>query len=168
MKQGGFQNKQRKPLKRSALKARVGLRRSKVPLKRTRLRVVGTSPTAQLKREIQRLVREIVIARDGGCILRNIRHCDPDAVLQADHLITRSNSATYADTRLIVCLCKPCHGGYKKWHKEKYDVLVKTVISKERVKLWDDSSALQHIPKRVGAYDWKLAIVALEQELENL
>ena len=155
-------------MKKSYLQRKTPLARSKVPLKRSRLRVIGTSPTAQLKREIQRLVREIVIKRDGGCILRYIRHCDPDAVLQADHLITRSNSATYADTRLIVCLCKPCHGGYKKWHKEKYDALVKTVIPKERVKLWDDSLALQHIPKRTYANDWKLAIVALEQELKEI
>ncbi len=162
MKRTGFQQKPRKPLKRTPLQG------SKKPMKRSKLRVAGTSTTAQLKREIQRLVREIVIVRDGGCILRNIRHCDPDAVLQADHLITRSNSATYADTRLIVCLCKPCHGGWKKWHKEDYDALVRTIISKQRVKLWDDSLALQYIPKRVGAHDWKLAIVALKQELNEM
>jgi hypothetical protein len=34
---------------------------------------------------------------------------------QADHLTTRANSATYADTRLIVCACKGAHG-WKKWH----------------------------------------------------
>jgi hypothetical protein len=49
------------------------------------------------------------------CILRNIRHCGGEpgftfledgvigkVVLQADHLITRANSATYADSRLVV------------------------------------------------------------------
>jgi len=30
-------------------------------------------------------------------------------VLLADHLITRANSATFADSRLVVCVCKSCH-----------------------------------------------------------
>lgn len=37
-----------------------------------RIRVAGISDTAVLKKEIQRLVREIVIKRDGGCIFRNV------------------------------------------------------------------------------------------------
>ena len=66
-------------------------------------------------------MREIVIKRDGGCILRDIQgvsQCngyrkDGKLILQADHLITRANSATYADTRLIVCVCKGHHGWKK-------------------------------------------------------
>ena len=41
-------------------------------MKRIKLKLVGHSTTAQLKQEIQRLVREIVMIRDGGCILRII------------------------------------------------------------------------------------------------
>jgi hypothetical protein len=103
------------------------------PLKRitplrshTRLRVAGKSDIAEVKRDIQDLARNIVIARDGGCILRGvfgIPVCsgyakDGHLILLADHLITRGNAATYADTRLIVCLCKGHHGGWKKWNKE--------------------------------------------------
>jgi hypothetical protein len=47
----------------------------------------------------------IVILRDGGCILRDTPHAsacngyakDGHLILQADHLITRANSATYGD-----------------------------------------------------------------------
>jgi hypothetical protein len=92
-------------------------------VKRTPLAQQGTSDTALIKDDIQHWAREIVILRDGDCILKKYRHCD-DPVKQADHLITRANSATYADTRLIVCLCRSCHG-WKHWHKEEYDALVK-------------------------------------------
>src|SRR5436309_1064851 len=111
--------------------------------RKTPLKVYGDNDTATLKKEIQRLVRDIVILRDGGCVLRFVRHCGGEpgrAVLQADHLITRANSATYADTRLIVCVCRGCHywksvGSNRR--KGEYDALVKTILSKERVELWD-------------------------------
>ena len=35
---------------------------------------------------------------------------DGQLILQADHVITRANSATYAETHLIVCVCKGHHG----------------------------------------------------------
>lgn len=128
------------------------------------MRLVALNESAQLKKEIQRLVRAIVIARDKGCILRSRRYCE-DTVLQADHLITRANSATFADTRLIVCLCRSCHGGFKKWHQKEYDALVKTILSPERVALWDRCEQESWRPTRKGAYDWRLEIVALTSEL---
>lgn len=132
-------------------------------MKRARIKIAGHSTTAELKKEIQALVRGVVIRRDGTCILRDIRHCD-DPVLQADHLVTRANSATFSDTRLIVCLCRSCHG-WKHYHKEQYDALVRTLLPKERVKLWDKAMEDSWMPKRVGASDWRMEIVALKQEL---
>lgn len=134
-------------------------------MRRTVLAKLGKSDTATLKREIQRLVREVVMKRDGTCILRGIRHCN-DPVLQADHLITRSNSATYADTRLIVCLCRTCHG-WKHFHEREYNELVKSILSKERVELWDRCEKDSWRPKRTTAYDWRLEIVVLEKELAS-
>ncbi len=158
--------KRRTPLKRSTVPLkRTPLKRSKIALKRTKLRVVGVSDTSVLKREIQALLRAIVMIRDGGCALRHVRPCGGEigeAVLQADHLITRGNTATYADSRLVVCLCRPCHGGFKKWHKEEYDKLVKTIISKERVALWSRCETESWQPKRKIAQDWKLDVVQLE------
>jgi hypothetical protein len=146
------------------------------PLKRkTSLKAHGKSDTAQTKKRIQDLVREIVMRRDGGCIFRHsydVSGCngfakDGHLILQADHLITRANSATYADTRLIVCLCKG-HHGWKKWHEREYNALVRTLLSPERAKLWDDCERDSWRPHRTGAYDWMLAEAALKQELAVL
>ena len=142
---------------------------------RGRLRVAGVSDTATLKQEIQSTLRSIVILRDGGCILRNIpfiTQCngyrkDGELVLQADHLITRANSATYADTRLVVCVCKG-HHGWKEYHKEEYDELVRNILSPERVKLWREAQENSWRPSRTGASDWKLELIALKLEYEKL
>ena len=87
-----------------------------------------------------------------------------EAVLQADHLITRANSATYDDTRLIVCLCRSCHG-WKHWHKDEYDALLRTVLSPARVKLWDRAMQDSWRPVHHVAMDWRISIAALKQEL---
>lgn len=143
-------------------------------MKRTQLRARGKSDTSVLKDEIQKLVRDIVIARDGGCILRKTRYCVGEvgfSVLQADHLITRANSATFADTRLIVCLCRPCHawkslGGNLR--KAQYDDMVKKLLSPERVKLWEQCERDSWRPQRMGAYDWKIEIIALKKQLSEM
>ena len=41
--------------------------------RKTRIRVKGISEVSETKDRIQNLVREIVIKRDGGCILRDIQ-----------------------------------------------------------------------------------------------
>lgn len=131
-----------------------------MPLKSSRkgfLRRSGVSDVSKVKREIQALLRDIVIQRDGGCILRRVRHCT-DEVLQADHLITRANSATYANPDLVVCLCRACHGGYKKWHEKEYDALVKTILPKERVDLWEkeEKKRISGFTCRMTLADWKI------------
>lgn len=146
-------------------------------MKRTKLKLVGDSDTATLKKEIQRLVREIVIKRDGGCVFRKIKghRCngfrnDGKLILQADHLISRSNSATFGDTRLIVCICKGAHGWKSvgsNLRKNEYDALLKSILPKERVKLWEKCEKESWKPKRTGSYDWKLQILALNQELKK-
>lgn len=133
-------------------------------MKRTKIRVKGISTTAQLRDDIQALVREIVMKRDGGCILRKIRNCN-DPVKQADHLITRSNSATFADTRLIVCLCRSCHG-WKHWNENEYNNLVRQLLSKERVELWDACEKERQAHKSYKA-DWSMMVLALTQELKH-
>jgi hypothetical protein len=150
-------------------------------MRHTALRAQGISDTATIKREIQYVAREIVIARDGGCVLRDLHYdgipeCNGYAnnghlVLQADHLLPRSNSATFADTRLIVCLCK----GHHAWkslgsnaRKKEYDELVRTLISPERVKLWDECERDSWRPVRTTTYDWQLQLAALKQEWRRM
>ncbi len=109
--------------------------------------------------------------RDKGCILRNVR-CgavmgDTGVVWQADHLISRSNSATFGDTRLIVLICQSCHG----WksiggnaRKAEYDTMVKRILPKERVALWEIAEA----DKRPHKEDWTLTEISLQRELQHL
>lgn len=123
------------------------------------------SESALTKDAIQAMVRAIVMKRDGGCILRDYRP-NHTSILQADHLITRSNSATYADTRLIVCVCTGCHG-WKHWHKEEYDALVKSILTPDRVQLWTRAEAASWQPHRKYTYDWKIELAALKQEYLN-
>lgn len=133
------------------------------------LRKQGISEQSKSKARIQGLLRAIVIKRDGGCVLRKIRNCGGEigeAVLQADHLITRANSSTYADSRLVVCLCRACHGGFKKWHKEQYDSLVKSILPKERVELWEKCEK-ERWQMKTKQQDWKLHELALQNELKQ-
>lgn len=139
------------------------------------MRRISLNDSAQAKKQIQSVLRDIVIKRDGGCILRDIRNCGGEignkgVVLQADHLITRANSATYADSRLVVCVCRRCHGWKSlggNLRKAQYDELVKTVLPKERVELWERCERESWKPVRKGAHDWKLELAALKQELDT-
>lgn len=140
-------------------------------LKKSVLSKLGKSPTAATKREIQAVLRDIVIIRDKGCILRSKRLCGGEigfCVLQADHLITRGNSATYGDSRLVVCVCKGCHAWKScgnNLNKAEYDALVRTILSPERVALWDMAEADRHRPYKA---DWTLVLLALQRELETM
>jgi hypothetical protein len=140
----------------------------------TRLAVKGSSDAATIKDSIQSLLRDIVIIRDGGCILRNVRHCngiEGQAVLQADHLITRANSATFADHRLVVCVCRSCHGWKSlgsNQRKAQYDELVKTLIEPERVALWETCERDSWRPHRTSTNDWKLQEVYLKAKLTSM
>lgn len=169
LKRSGFQNKPRKPLKRTPFK------RSFKQLKRTKLRVVGHSETSELKQEIQNLLLQIVTLRDGGCIFRNQawHRCngfanDGHLILQADHLITRANSTTFADSRLVVCVCKGAHGWKSigsNLRKAEYDEIVKTILPRERVELWEKCE--KDSCRTTKKMDWKLEISGLKSELKK-
>lgn len=139
--------------------------------RKTSLKVKGSSDIATTKDSIQALLRAIVILRDKGCILRNVRHCngiEGQAVLQADHLITRANSATFADHRLVVCVCRSCHGWKSlgsNLRKAQYDELVKTIIEPERVALWEACEKDSWRPHRTSSMDWRLQEAYLKTKL---
>lgn len=132
------------------------------------------SDTNVIKDAIQAKVREIVMLRDGGCIARNEpwHTCngyanDGHLILQADHLITRANSATYAFTPLLVCVCKGLHG-WKRWNEAEYNRRIRALLSPERVALWDRANAARYQATRKFTSDWRLELAALEQELAQL
>lgn len=130
--------------------------------RKTGLKKKSTSDTATTKDNIQALLREIVMLRDGGCILRDVRcgnslmYAAAGVVFQADHLIERSNSATYADPRLVVCVCKNCHGWkhFKKSNHDQYNAIIKDIIEPERVALWEACEKDSWKPHRTSAHDW--------------
>lgn len=140
---------------------RTPFKRSTKPLRRTKLRLVGQSDSAKLKRDIQALVRAIVIKRDGGCILRGHGQCTE--VLQGEHLITRANAGTYGDTRNIVCLCTYHHIFFKPQYSQLYWELIEKKLGPVRwawyLRARDDRTAQK--------VDLKLEKLALTQELSR-
>ncbi len=151
----------KKPLKR------------KTPLtKRTALKAISQSSSAQTKVRIQALLRAIVMRRDGGCILRHYPESgacggfrrDGGLILQAEHLHTRANAASFADTRLVVCLCMRHHIYYKPQHSSEYNKLVRKHIGLERAALWD---LIEENRYKATKVDLKLEELALIQELST-
>ena len=145
-------------------------------MKRGYIRKIGQSPQSKIKREIQAILREIVIARDGGCIMRHYkneishqyRECggwrkDGELILQGEHLHTRANASSFSDTRLLICLCQRHHIFYKPQHSDEYYRIVRKHIGKERSKLL---TAVQE-DRSSHKVDLMLALVALKQELRE-
>jgi hypothetical protein len=153
----------------------VGLQRHTPLRRKTPIAAHGSSDTATLKDAIQAELRRIVLARDGGCILRDsydVPPCggyakDGHLILQADHLVTRANSATFAEPRLVVAVCKAHHGwksvGSNR-NKAQYDALVRSILPPERVKLWDSCEKNSWRPKRTSASDWALELAYLKTQ----
>jgi len=99
-------------LKAKQDKARIAPRTLKTALKRTKLAKKSKAPRAVLKDDIQALLRKLVIARDKGCVLRDVRGIPPcsgytnngELILQAEHLVTRSSTNYFGDPRNVVGL----------------------------------------------------------------
>lgn len=150
-------------MKRTSFKAKTNL-------KRTKLCLAGKSSISEIKRQIQAILRQIAIKRDKRCILYGIRcnheYGNEGVVFQAEHLIERSNSATYADPRLVVLVCRNCHfwKHIKKSNHDQYDEWVKSKLPKDRVKHWEKCKKDKWITRKI---DWQLELLALKQELKK-
>lgn len=83
-------------------------------------------------------------------------------VLQAEHLVSRANSASYGDLRNIVCLCSRHHIFWKPQNSRRYWELIEELIGPER---WEYVRATEadKSPHRMGAYEWG----QIEKELES-
>lgn len=145
----------------------------RTPLKRKKgLHMRGTSDSSVLKEKIQAMLNKIVVARDGGCILRDYPEagkCGPikstgKPVLQAEHLNGRSNMNSFADSRNIVCLCQRHHIYWKPQNSRRYWEIIEEMIGAHRwelVKAWQDD-------RKPHKIDLKLSLVALEQEYKKM
>lgn len=150
---------------------RTPLKRSNKPLKRTKLRIAGHSSTSEIKKEIQELLRQICLIRDGGCVLRHYHEAgncggfrnDGGVIYQAEHLVTRENTATFGDIRNCVILCRNHHMFFKPQHSSLYWELIRKHIGEER---WTWMIAMRD-DWRPHKADWKLVKLVLEQDLKK-
>lgn len=146
-------------------------------MKRTKLRSSGKSPSTLLKNEIQAVLRQIVILRDGGCFLRHYkdkitpqyRECGPrkndgELILQGEHLHSRSNASSFSDPRLIVCCCQRHHIYYKPQYSAEYNELARHFIGQKNAKLWD----MVREDRTPHKTDLVLELVALKQQLAKM
>lgn len=167
MKRGTFKQKSYSDKLDSARKAqeraRKASRSAQKPLRRTKLRKQGKGRVSTIKRRIQKILRETVIRRDGGCIFRVVLGgCS--GPLQAEHLNSRSFSHTFADTRNLVCLCQYHHIFWKPQHSRYYWELIEQHLGKDGWK-W-----LKEVEKDKSAHkmNWPLIEENLIKELEDL
>lgn len=133
------------------------------PLKRSKLRRIGVGSLSATKRRIQAKLREIVILRDGGCILRLVLgNCS--GPLQAEHLNSRVHAHTFGDTRNIVCLCQYHHIFWKPQNSRKYWELIEQHLGPTKWG-WLKLAEANHTPHKM---DWTAVELALEVELASL
>lgn len=176
MKRGFFKQKTYEEVLAIKLAKKVAPK-VKIARPRGKLRLAGKSTTSELKREIQAILRQIVILRDGGCFLRNYTSritpqyasCggyrnDGELILQAEHLHTRSSAASFSDSRLVVCCCQRHHIYYKPQHSAEYNELAREYIGKENAKLWDRIKE----DRTAHKVDLKLELLALQKQLKDL
>jgi len=135
----------------------------------------GKSETSKIKRRIQSLLRDIVIARDGGCILRDDYRAgacggysnDGELILQAEHLNTRVANVSFADTRLAICICKRHHIYFKPQNPLLYYELIRQKIGEKRWALLQATTA-DRKSYPMGASEWAKCELALRQELRRI
>ena len=118
-----------------------------------------SSPSNDIKDEIQGLLRSIAIIRDGGCVLRDYPQTgkcggytkDGNLILQYDHLNSRTHSISFADERLGVLVCKRHHIFYKPQYPFEYERCVIDAIGKERELAVFALTLLSVVPKTMKA-----------------
>lgn len=139
------------------------------------MRTTSKTPSAQAKKRIQALLRELVIKRDGGCVLRDYEQTGecggyaPKAghlILQAEHLVSRARSVSYGDPRNVICLCQRHHGYWKEQNSRLYWEIVQDIIGPDR---WAYVKRVEadHKPYPMATNDWLKVEVALKQDIKQ-
>lgn len=146
---------------KSTLTRHVPLRRKTPLARKSVLKAISDNPVAVIKKNIQARLRELAILRDGGCVLRHYDEAgncggyrnDGELILQAEHLVTRSNSISYGDMRNIVCLCKAHHMYFKQQHGRLYWELIERHVGPDRW-AWIKRIEADKKPHRFTEWDW--------------
>lgn len=141
-------------------------------LKRGRLRMRGVNDTSVLREKVQSALRDVVIKRDGGCVLRDYRETgvcggwrgDGKLILQAEHLNSRTHAISFADSRLAVCLCQRHHIYWKPQNSARYWEIIEEIIGPKRWELFQKVKADRTSHK----IDLNIELIALKQEYKSL
>jgi 5-methylcytosine-specific restriction endonuclease McrA len=133
-------------------------------MKRTPIRKLGIHPVSKTKRDIQALLRELAIKRDKVCVIGQATGRKCSNILQADHIFSRANNATFADMDNIILVCSACHLFWKPSHPIEYGEIVKKKLGKKYEKLRAMSQTTLHMTK----FDWELTRMSLEKQLNKL
>ena len=137
-------------------------------MKRSWMSKMGKSPTSKVKAKIQKLLTQLVRLRDGGCFLRKYPAAGAcSGPTAADHLISRMYSATYADSRNVVCACQRHHIYYKPSNPFEYARFVEDFIGKKTYG-WMIREAMDKKPCHKTEWDWEKERLALEAEIRGL
>ena len=168
VKTGGY-IKRHQPLRQYSF-----TRSTQTPQVKAALRRLSDSPTAVIKRNIQELLRELAIRRDGGCILRHYPEAgacggyrqDGELIVQAEHLNSRINAVSYGDMRNIVLLCRHHHIDWKPQHSRTYWRLIHLHIGPVR-SAWLDRVEADRSAHRFYVSDWKAIEISLRAELKK-
>ena len=137
-------------------------------LKKSWLKKLGSSDVSKCKQRIQKLLTAIVRAKDGGCIFRNYPQTGAcSGYTAADHIISRQFSATYGDTRNVICLCTRHHIYWKPQNPTLYVEIVKDYLG---AKTWDWIERAQRDRKTYSFQlnDWLKIEIGLKKELADL
>lgn len=152
-------------------KAKKGNPRKEKKPRRT-IRQYGHSNVAECKKRIQALLREICLLRDKECVFTGVPgftcngyRKDGELILQADHMETRGNPRTYAESRVVVLVCKG-HHSWKTSNKERYDRLVREKIGEERWNWIQEKAKSKEYPR--VEREWLAAEKRLVDEIEEL
>lgn len=156
-------------MKRGGFLKRIGFKnRARTPLKRSRLRLRGVSDTSVLREQIQAKLRQGVIKRDRVCLLADYPEAGKcNAIQQCEHLISRSQSSTFADLRNCVLLCSRHHIFWKPQNSQRYWEIIEEMIGPDR---WDWTQKMRKEQSSHRSYkiDWKLELLALESEIKKM
>ena len=137
-------------------------------MKKTLLRKKGKSDISKIKDRIQKLLTAIVRLRDGGCILRNYPEAGAcSGYTAADHLITRSRSVSYGDTRNVLCVCQRHHIYWKPINPLLYSSIIKRHLD-EKTFNWLERTQLDGKTYSFTLWDWTKIEISLKQELLKL
>lgn len=119
------------------------------------------------ERKLNTILREVVIARDGGCVTCPLwKEYKPDYqgsdILQAGHLITRGKGSVKYDLNNVFCQCKTCNYlhesrpeflttyAVRKIGRKKYEELVFKGNQSRPIKTWELEELHNELKKKLS------------------